>query len=240
MNPIIASVRKALKAQASEEVRQSSQNFFKEGIVCHGVKSALVEKIGKQQFATVRERSKREIYALCEELWKGGYIEECMIACHWSYHVRKQYESADIKRFESWVASYVTNWATCDTLCNHSVGTLVEMFPEQIESLKKWAQSKNRWQRRAAAVALIIPARHGKFLADIFAIADLLLLDNDDLVQKGYGWMLKAASEAHTKEVHAYVMRHKMVMPRTALRYAIEKMPDALKKSAMIKPATIS
>jgi 3-methyladenine DNA glycosylase AlkD len=89
--------------------------------------------------------------------------------------------------------------------------------------------------RRAAAVTLIIPARKGKFIADIFEITDLLLLDNDDLVQKGYGWMLKAASEAHQQEVFAYVVRNKAVMPRTALRYAIEKMPADLKKTAMSK-----
>ncbi len=62
-----------------------------------------------------------------------------------------------------------------------------------------------------------------------------MLLDNDDLVQKGYGWMLKAASESHQKEVFDYVMKNKARMPRTALRYAIEKMPKDLKVKAMEK-----
>ena len=89
--------------------------------------------------------------------------------------------------------------------------------------------------RRASAVALIIPARKGKFLNEIIAIADILLLDKDDLVQKGYGWMLKASSEAHQKEVFEYVMKNKDKMSRTALRYAIEKMPKNLKTKAMAK-----
>jgi len=89
--------------------------------------------------------------------------------------------------------------------------------------------------RRAAAVSLIIPARKGKFLDEIFRIADILLTDTDDLVQKGYGWMLKAASQAHQEEVFAYVMLNKNVMPRTALRYAIEKIPPAWKEKAMEK-----
>ena len=55
--------------------------------------------------------------------------------------------------------------------------------------------------RRAAAVTLILPARKGKFLEDIFEIADSLLLDTDDLVQKGYGWMLKEASKKHQKQL---------------------------------------
>jgi 3-methyladenine DNA glycosylase AlkD len=84
-------------------------------------------------------------------------------------------------------------------------------------------------------VTLIIPARNGKFLKEIFNIADILLLEKDDLVQKGYGWMLKAASQAHQKEVFDYVIKNKMTMPRTALRYAIEKMPKELKEKAMQK-----
>lgn len=89
--------------------------------------------------------------------------------------------------------------------------------------------------RRASAVTLIIPARRGLFLPDIFEIADILLLDKDDLVQKGYGWMLKAASEAHQVEVFNYVMSKKSIMPRTSLRYAIEKMPKDLRTKAMEK-----
>ena len=86
------------------------------------------------------------------------------------------------------------------------------------------------------------------FLNDILEIADTLLFDNDDLVQKGYGWMLKAASmsesfvkgDAETKKLHLetvynFVMKNKAIMPRTALRYAIEKMPANLKSEAMKK-----
>ena len=109
------------------------------------------------------------------------------------------------------------------------------MYPQYISELKKWAKSDSRWVKRAAAVSLIIPARKGLFLRDIFEIADILHLDKDDLVQKGYGWMLKAASEAHQKEVFDYVMSKKAVMPRTSLRYAIEKMPAGLKAEAMKK-----
>ena len=87
--------------------------------------------------------------------------------------------------------------------------------------------------KRAAAVTLIIPARKGLFLDQIFKIADILLLDPDDLVQKGYGWMLKAASQAHQEEVFNYVMQKKAIMPRTSLRYAIEKMPGEMRKRAM-------
>jgi 3-methyladenine DNA glycosylase AlkD len=107
------------------------------------------------------------------------------------------------------------------------------MYPDHLSDLKKWTLSDNRWVRRASAVSLILPARHGKFLRDIFEIAEILLLDKDDMVQKGYGWMLKEASKPYQKEVFDFVMKNKAVMPRTALRYAIEKMPTELKLMAM-------
>lgn len=109
------------------------------------------------------------------------------------------------------------------------------MYPEYLSGLKKWSLSKNRWVKRASAVSLIVPAKKGKFLKDIFEIADILHSDGDDMVQKGYGWMLKVASQAHQKEVFDYVMSKKTTMPRTALRYAIEKMPPELKAKAMAK-----
>jgi 3-methyladenine DNA glycosylase AlkD len=101
--------------------------------------------------------------------------------------------------------------------------------------LKKWAKSENRWVKRASSVTLIIPARKGLFLNDIFEIANTLLTDTDDMVQKGYGWMLKAASQAYEKEVFDFIMNNKKAMPRTALRYAIEKMSPELKSKAMEK-----
>ena len=69
----------------------------------------------------------------------------------------------------------------------------------------------------------------------VLGIADILLTDADDMVQKGYGWLLKSASATREQEVFDYVIKNKSVMPRTALRYAIEKMPPERKKLAMMK-----
>ena len=101
--------------------------------------------------------------------------------------------------------------------------------------VKSWAKSRNRWLKRAAAVSLIVPAKKGRFLQDAFEICDVLLADEDDMVQKGYGWLLKEESRRHQKEVFEYVVKNKAAMPRTALRYAIELMPKELKLQAMKK-----
>ena len=115
------------------------------------------------------------------------------------------------------------------------MGSFIDMYPQYIDSLKDWTASENRWYRRAAAVTLILAARRGDFLDDVLEISDKLLTDEDDLVQKGYGWMLKEASREHQQEIFDYVVRNKKVMPRTALRYAIEKMPKDLRVKAMEK-----
>jgi 3-methyladenine DNA glycosylase AlkD len=235
MSEILTRLRAELQQAADEETRLSGQRYFKEEVRLYGVKSAIVGAIGKSCFREIKGLSKAEIFQLCEALWQSGLMEESFVACNWSYTIHKSYEPADFAVFDRWVRKYVTNWASCDTLCNHTVGTFIEQYPEYLSQLKLWAASPNRWVRRAAAVTLIIPARRGRFLQDIFAIADILLLDRDDMVLKGYGWMLKAASEAHQTEVFRYVINHKDVMPRTALRYAIEKMPQELKLEAMAK-----
>jgi len=235
MNKIITKIRQELKRASDPHTKTTGQNFFKEKIKLYGVKTAVVSKIAKENYEEVKGLNKNQIFEICEEFWKSGYMEESFIACDWSYRTRKDFKKSDFKVFEKWVENYVANWASCDTLCNHTVAALIEIYPELITDLKKWAKSKNLWMRRAAAVTLIIPARHGKFLPDIFEIANILLQDKEDLVQKGYGWMLKAASESNQKKVFEYVIKNKTKMPRTALRYAIEKMPENLRKKAMEK-----
>ena len=235
MNKIIGNIRLELIRNADENTKQSGERFFKEEVKLYGIKSAIVSRISKDQYKVLLDKNKSHIFYLCEEFWKSGIMEESFIACNWSYNVRKYYEPADFEIFERWVNSYLNNWASCDTLCNHTVGTFVEMYPAFLSGLKRWAKSRNRWVKRASAVSLIVPARKGKFLEDIFEIADILHSDKDDMVQKGYGWMLKAASQAYQHQVFDYVISKKATMPRTSLRYAIEKMPMELKAKAMSK-----
>ena len=235
MSPIIKIIRHDLSESSNEQLQKSTQHFFREGVKCYGIKSATVGTIGKEHFKAIKGLPKTEIFGLCDELWNSGYIEESIIACNWSYYMNKAFEPSDFMIFEKWINGSVDNWASCDTFCNHTVGKFIEMYPRYLTELKIWTQSKNRWMRRASAVSLIIPGRQGDFLKDILEIADLLLLDPDDMVQKGYGWMLKVASQKHQMEIFDYVVANKALMPRTALRYAIEKMPAELKRKAMEK-----
>lgn len=235
MNEVLKALREELLINASEKYRISGERFFKEDVKILGVKTALVGSIGKKQYSWLKDREKSTVFALCDELFQSGIMEESFVACNWSYNIRKQYEPSDFIVFERWVNKFVSNWATCDTLCNHTIGTLIEMYPDLLTDLKKWTRSGNRWVKRASAVSLILPARKGKFRDEIFEIAGLLMHDSDDMVQKGYGWMLKVFSQTHPDDVFKYVMEHRAGMPRTALRYAIEKLSPEKKKEAMKK-----
>ncbi len=235
MSDIITAIRKELIQNASEKAKVSAERYFIGGIKLYGIITPDVSRISKSHFKNIPDKKKPNIFSLCDELWKSGYLEESIVACQWAYNAHKQYLPADFKIFYKWVRNYLTNWASCDTLCNHAVGTLIEMYPECLNGLKEWAKSENRWVKRASAVSLIVPAKKGLFLQEIFEIADILLIDGDDMVQKGYGWMLKAASHSHGNEVFDYVNSRKAKMPRTSLRYAIEKMQPELKALLMLK-----
>lgn len=235
MHSIIASLRTTLHQASDAAAKKAGQRFFKEEVQLYGIKTAPLGQIIKTYDRQVLALPKPQVFELCEELWRSGYLEETFIACHFSHRLAKTYQPADFKIFERWIQQYITNWASCDTFCNHTVGSFIVMYPEFLAKLIDWTSSSNRWVKRAAAVSLIVPARHGQFLPEVFAIADRLLTDPDDMVQKGYGWLLKVASQAHQQEVFEYVMANKASMPRTALRYAIEKMPPELKKQAMAR-----
>ncbi len=237
MKTLLKKLRNNLKEHADPQVQQTGKRFFKpeEQIISYGVSTKTLKIISNQFYQQIPNPSKKEIFSLCEQLWQSTLLEESFIACFWSNKVHAQYLPEDMNTFYHWLAQYVNNWASCDTLCNHTIGDFLQMYPEKIHELKNWVKEDNRWVKRGAAVSLVIPARKGLFLDDIFEIAEILLTDTDDLVQKGYGWMLKAASESHPQAIFDYLLTKKKTMRRTAFRYALEKMPEYWRKEAMRK-----
>ena len=239
MHPAIVKIREELKGSADEKTRKSFQRFFKEETACYGVKTAVVRKIAQKHWGKVKLFSKPQIFALCQELFSSDFIEEAFVASFWLPNMIERLEPADLAVFKTWIERYINNWAKCDTFCNHTIGGLVEKYPESVSEVKSWAKSENRWLRRAAAVSLIVPAKKGMFLQEALEISSMLLEDKDDIVQKGYGWLLKGASRKHQREVFAFVMENRKIMPRTALRYAIELMPKELKAEALKKDCVL-
>jgi len=234
---IISEIRKELKGQVDISYRDGAIRFFNEPIECYGVRTPLVRKIAGQYWQEIKDLKKSEVFELSEQLYRSNLHEETIIATQWVRKFTKEFELSDFNIFERWIRKYFNNWAKIDDFCTHPMHDLIEKYPQLVPKVKKWVDSSNRWMRRAAAVSFI--TTHHSFyvtkanMDDIFWIAEKMMIDQDDLVQKGYGWMLKAASHDNQKAVHDFVMKHKDQMPRTALRYAIEKMPQKLKQQAM-------
>ena len=225
MDPVIQKIREELIENRDDATLKTAQRFFKEEILCYGVKTGTVKKIADRFWNEVKFLDKTEIFRLCEELYRSHFCEEAFIVSFWVPRLKDRFEKEDITLFKHWIETYISNWAMCDGFCNHAMGDFIGKYPEYLDELKRWTGSKNRWMRRASAVSLIVPAKQGKYLDTVLEIATLLLTDDDDMVRKGYGWLLKEASRKHQDEVFEFVMRNRKVMPRTALRYAIELMP---------------
>ena len=232
-NHILVQLRADLRANADEKSIANYQRYFKETVKFYGLSMSAANKIAVKYWKEVKALSKPEIFALCEDLFKSDYSEEAAVASDWAPRLTNQFEPADLALFKRWIESYLNDWAKVDGFCNHTVGNFAQKYPASVTEIVSWASLSNRWLKRASAVSLIIPAKKGLFLNEIFTISDRLLTDKDDMVQKGYGWMLKEASNLHQDDVYHYVLKHRHDMPRTALRYAIEKMPPDLKSEAM-------
>lgn len=241
LNNKIVQIRKELKQNIDKEYKKGNARFYKPGenIKGYGVRTKIVRKISSAHFKETLEWNKEDILSFSEKLLASGYNEESIMGFDFARRIKKDYKKSDFSVFKRWLSKYVDNWSKCDSICMFIFNYFLEMYPEYREKMILLTKSKNKWERRAAAVSFISNSKRGFILQgslkDVFKVANILLEDEEDIVQKGYGWMLKEASEAHQKDVFDFVVKNKKRMPRTALRYAIEKMPQRLRKKAMVK-----
>lgn len=233
---IIKRIQKELKENIDKAYKANNQNFFKEKILVYGVRLPLVRKIAKKYFQEIKNQHKDQILILCQKLLENKSNEEATIAIQWLGEIKEELAKKDFLKLKEF-ANYLDNWAKCDDFCLRVLSHFISKYPQHKKEIKSWAKSKNKWQRRISAVTFIKGGNlwqiDPKYLEDVFEVAEILLHDEEDLVQKAYGWMLKVTAETHQKEVFNFIMKNKKTMPRTALRYAIEKMPPHLKKQAM-------
>lgn len=135
---------------------------------------------------------------------------------------------------ERLVYTYIEDWWDCDDFMTHAFRRYITLYPSMLPKTIEWTTHKNFAVRRCAAVILVVPARKGLVdITDVFHVCDILQHDPHYLVQKGYGWLLKEASKHYVQEVLEYLETHHQTMPRTAFRYALEKLPKHEKERLM-------
>lgn len=121
---------------------------------------------------------------------------------------------------------HINNWNLVDASAHHIVGA--HLFPKQSRMLTTLAKSNHLWERRIAIVATWYFIRHDQYEATI-KIATILLKDSHDLIHKSVGWMLREMGKRNQHYLIDFLDQHASIMPRTMLRYAIEKLPADLR-----------
>lgn len=122
---------------------------------------------------------------------------------------------------------YVNNWDLVDASAEKIIGPFLQDQPKVV--LYRLARSKNLWERRIAVLSTFHFIKQGKF-SETLKIAKMLLRDQEDLIHKAAGWMLREIGKRNLAVEEKFLKKHCRKMPRTMLRYAIERFPPKLKQ----------
>ena len=236
-------ILKALKAAGTPERASQSRVYFKadEDVQFYGLKTPEVRQIEREFFASVKGVW---VYAdalgFCDVMIREKHLEAKMIGFELLARFKRDFTPELLKTIKRWLLeNHSANWATTDGLCSAVVTPLLQKHPELIEQLKPWTKDKNLWVRRVSAVGLIGLARRGQHLDAVYEIAEALLPYPDDLIHKANGWMLREAGKSDEHRLEKFLLLRGARIPRTTLRYAIERFPAA-KRSKLLsatKPA---
>src|SRR6185295_7158791 len=144
---------------------------------------------------------------------------------------RRDFTPRLLPAWKRWLANnHSANWATTDAICGALIGPLIVKHPPLAVRMRAWAQDKNMWLRRASAVSLIPSVRQGLALDLAYEIARKLNGDREDLIQKAVGWMLREAGKADPARLERYLRANGPSIPRTTLRYSIERFAPAKRR----------
>jgi 3-methyladenine DNA glycosylase AlkD len=218
-------VREELERRASPERLAGAERFFPgQSFRGYGVPAPEVREIARRVYRQIKSWPAVDRDRLCTRLWEGGSYEEGAVVCHLYRRFAKTCGAREFRLFTRWIGRYVHNWAHTDGLAGWLLGASIANVPELAAKLEGWVRSRNRWKRRAAAVALVYPARRGELTREILRIAERLLGDSDEMVQKGLGWLLKETYPKRPAAVMRFLMPRRGRTTRLVLRYAAEKM----------------
>jgi 3-methyladenine DNA glycosylase AlkD len=174
--------------------------------------------------------------AFADLLIVDRYLEAKSVGIEVVARYRRDFAPGLLPRWKRWFArNHSTNWATTDSICGSLIGPLLAMHPALIPQMRGWSRDRNMWVRRASIVGLIRPLHQdGRALDLAYAIARRLHADEHDLIQKAVGWVLREAGKEDAARLERYLRAHGPSIPRTALRYAIERFPPARRRTLLM------
>jgi 3-methyladenine DNA glycosylase AlkD len=232
-NYIAAHIRRVLKDGGSAPHADEVQWFFKEEVKSRGWYTGELRKVAVRfRHAIVREQGMPFLLQVADKLFSGRILEEKVFAVFLLEKQTKDFGDKEFALFASWL-DRVSSWADHDGLAHYLLAPMVYADPTRCREVFRWAKSPNRWRRRAACVALIRGARVKQFFPEITRLSNLLLADQDDMVEKGLGWLLRETAKADPKRTVPYLMKIRALAPRLVLRTACETLPAAARRRVL-------
>ena len=224
----VTAIRKHLRTHGSEEHAAGVQWFFKETIRSHGWYTDDLRRYASVVHKTVAADPACAL-AVADALFHSAVLEEKILAVFLAQPMMLRVGAREFTRFDRWL-DQVASWADHDALAMFVLGPLFIADTSRVRRVFAWARSRNRWRRRASAVTLIHGVRKGLFKTEAAAIADRLVGDTDDMVQKGLGWLLREWCKHHPADAIPVVMKIRPDAYRLVLRTACETLTPAQRR----------
>lgn len=221
----VKKIQQELRRCGDKIIAEHSQRYFKtgkgeyaEGDKFLGLRVPVLRKmVKKHRGITIDD---------CVKLLSSEFHEERLFALLSLVEIYKRSdEAAREKIFKLYIKNtrHINNWDLIDLSAPNIIGSYLHDRDRKI--LYKLTKSKSLWERRIAVMATFYFIRENDF-NDSLKIAELLLQDKEDLIHKATGWMLREIWKRDSKAAESFLKSHVQIMPRTMLRYAIEKMPE--------------
>jgi 3-methyladenine DNA glycosylase AlkD len=222
-------IQKRLRSFASKEKAALLMGFFKTGPGQYGEGDKFLGVMVPGTRLVVKEFADAPL-AEIEKLLHSSWHEERLLALLLLVHQFERGDDALRKKIYMLYLKntrYINNWDLVDLSAPKIVGPYLDGGSRAL--LYKLVRSKDLWERRIAILASFHFIRQGDF-SDCLALAELLLDDDHDLMHKAVGWMLREVGKKDVKVLEGFLKKHHKRMPRTALRYAIERFPETKRK----------
>ena len=226
-------IRRLLQDGGSAPHSEDVQRFFKEEVKSRGWYTAELRKVAVRFRRTImREHGLPFMVQVADRLFAGDVMEEKTFAVFLLENQTHHLGDREFSLFTSWL-DRIRNWGDHDGLVHYLLAPMVATEPKRAREVFRWAKSPSRWRRRAACVALIRGAREKQFFREIVRLTGMLIGDEDDMVQKGLGWLLRETAKADPKKTVPFLMKIRGRAPRLVLRTACETLPAAARKRVL-------
>ena len=227
----------ALTAQADPERARQVQKYFKESVRSFGIASPAVRALAAELYISVKkEWGITQAIQLCAILFPRPELEAKGVAALILARYKKDFPPELCGQVKEWLAkNYLDNWASVDIFCPEIMGTLLLRYPKLVKEIQTWPGHPNRWVKRASIVSFLKLVKKEGYLEIIYKQAQALFPVADDLIQKANGWVLREAGKRDMPRLERFLLAHGPAIPRTTLRYAIERFPEPRRRELLFR-----